>query len=377
MQLNKLSIATILALGTYVVASDDISLNLLYYNENDDRVSAVAPFISYNKEIGTDYKFHIDTAFDTVSGATPTWSGDGASGASQDVTQVTQNIKYTKVNFKDKRAAINSNLLIRDEMRNEYTLGAAFSAESDYKNLEFYSSMMGYFDDFHNSSYSISLSYAKNLVGYEQEDDDSDSGASPSIGGLQDIIGINTTFTHNINDHSLLLAGVFMSYESGYLSNIHLLIARDYIDGTTHLDHDNRPTKKLYAGPIVKYNLLLNDLLTLNTSYRYYKDSWSVDSHTVDVGFVYEYKNISFNPKVRYYRQSQADFYSDSHFKNSSIDIYASSDERLSKYSSITYNFNTYYQYDDRYRYNIGFNYFSQTTGLSGYFFTLGVNAQI
>ena len=381
MQLNRLSLVTLLALGNYTYAQDELSFNLLYYHENDDRVTAIAPFLSYDHESGTDLKWHIDGTVDVVSGATPTWSGDGASGASANITTITDNITYTKETFSDQRGALNSNVLIRDEERNEYLLGGAFSKESDYQNLEIYGTMTRYFDEFHNTSYNIGLSYANNYVGYksddDESDDDSESGASPSVGGEQNIFTLSTSLTQNINDHSVFSLGLFGSYESGYLSNIHLRVARDYVDLTTHLDYDNRPSQRATAGTLLKYIVAIDDNITLNSSYRFYYDTWEMNSHTFTLGSALEIGAFTLSPEIRYYNQSAAYFYSSGHFENSSIDIYASSDERLSNFSSMTYLFNSYYKFDDKYRYNIGINYFTQTTGLSGYFITTGINIKL
>ena len=401
MQLNRLSFATLIALGNYALA-DDISLNMLYYHERGDRVSAVAPYFSYNKEDGTDSAWHVDGTFDVVSGATPTWTGDGASGASADITTIKSNLRYENVTFNDQRGAINTNFLTRDEDRNEYVIGGAFSKESDFQNLEGYGSLKGYFDEFHNTSYTFGLSVAYNYVGSlsdesddttssasakvsnnneytsmfilgEDEDDESSSTTVSTRGGGQGALAINSSITQNINDRSVVSVGLFGGFEAGFLSNPHQYIVRDFI--VPYLDYDVRPSLRLSGGGTIKYNAALFDFLILNTSYRYYIDNWSIDSHTVNIGLMLEIGPFTINPEMRYYNQSEAYFYTSGYVNHTAK--YGSSDERLSDFSSITYLLNSYIQFTETFRYNIGVNYFSQTTGLEGYFITTGVQIEL
>jgi len=161
--------------------------------------------------------------------------------------------------------------------------------------------------------------------------------------------------------------------DDGYLSNPHTTVVRGYSTANQRLDGDKRPNKRLAYGVNLKYNTLITDDLVYKANYRFYTDDWNINSHTIDNDLYYELnKDLTFGAGIRYYTQSEADFYNES--KNFfTTQTYASSDERLSSFDAFTYKASVDYKITDALSYNLGAEFYTQSTGLDATFFTTGI----
>ncbi|PJF37981.1 MAG: hypothetical protein CUN55_19325, partial [Phototrophicales bacterium] len=79
----------------------------------------------------------------------------------------------------------------------------------------------------------------------------------------------------------------------------------------------------------------------LDTSYRFMVDDWGINSHTVDFKYRFSMGDTYLEPHLRYYMQSEADFYKrfvgESEYNNGSPTFSeASADERLSEMTAAT-----------------------------------------
>lgn len=75
----------------------------------------------------------------------------------------------------------------------------------------------------------------------------------------------------------------------------------------------------------------------LYTTYRYYWDDWGVRSHTIDLRFRHDIEDRGFwQPHLRLYAQSQADFFHFSLVDGEPLPAYGSSDQRLGPLRSVT-----------------------------------------
>jgi hypothetical protein len=370
MQLRKLSLITS-SLLISLQAEDSLSINYLHYSESDDRVQVNAPSITFKKDFGTDYSLRVNGTFDSISGASPNWvdSQSGASKRSFSKNSDNSRYSYENMEFEDTRTALSGDLTIRQENRDEFNVGISISRETDYYGNELSLSYISYIDSLKNSAVSIGGSVNMNeILSYNHHTaTDSDTGASKkeeSSGYTFDI-----GFSQNIDSSSIVKLSLFGVSESGYLSNNYRYIVRK-ANGIESLSPDSRPDDRFGTGGTVEYRKSLEPL-TLYGKYRYYSDDWGIDSHTVDGGLYYNFDDeVIINPSLRYYNQSEADFYSSGNFNG---EKYGSSDERLSDFSAMTYKLQATYNYNYDWSYNIGINYYDQTTGLSAFYTTVGV----
>ncbi|CAA6827849.1 MAG: Unknown protein [uncultured Sulfurovum sp.] len=372
MQLKKLitlSKVTAVAIITSnaLYAENYVAVEYLQYDENDNRVSVSAPSLSVSYDIGTDYNLKIDVVNDAVSGASPVWQPDSGSGASS--RDNSGDYVYDNESFDESRTAGSIMLTTRLDNRDELYTGIDYSRETDFDSKSASVEYLHYTDASHNRSINVGVAYTYNeILSYDY--DDTGSGASQKETGTS--INVQAGISQILSDSSALKAELFTIIDDGYLNNPHTTVIRDY-STNKRLDNDKRPDKRLAYGVNLKYNTLITDDLVYKANYRFYTDDWNIDSHTLDNDLYYELnKDITLGAGLRYYTQSEADFY------NASKDFftsqtYASSDERLSSFDALTYKASVDYKITDKLSYNLGAQFYSQSTGLDATFFTTGL----
>ena len=75
----------------------------------------------------------------------------------------------------------------------------------------------------------------------------------------------------------------------------------------------------------------------LDASYRFATDDWEIDSHTLDLRYRWPVGTSSYlEPHLRYYSQSEAEFYRLSLDSSLPLPEFASSDYRLGRFDGIT-----------------------------------------
>jgi hypothetical protein len=76
---------------------------------------------------------------------------------------------------------------------------------------------------------------------------------------------------------------------------------------------------------------------TIDLSYRYFWDDWGISSHTVDLFYRWQLPHDqALQPHLRWYHQSQANFYHAYLVNGVTFPQYASADTRLARFSAIT-----------------------------------------
>jgi hypothetical protein len=75
----------------------------------------------------------------------------------------------------------------------------------------------------------------------------------------------------------------------------------------------------------------------LTTAYRFMSDDWGIDSHTAEVKLRWPIGAASYiEPQLRYYAQTEADFYRVSLANGEPLPQYASADFRLGNFDAVT-----------------------------------------
>lgn len=389
MQLGKLSIATCIALASINANAEDyVNVQVLHYNENNNRVSVVAPSLEINKEFGTDYTFNLDFVNDTVSGASPTYydSISGASAYNRGIQTDTAKIKKGNIEFHEQRNAISINLITRMENRDELQTGINVSDEKDFRSTEVSGSYLHYLDTSKNKSLSFSGSYQNNQIliylkpsdsNISSDDDhddheDSSSGASSdaSSGASQKMknstYNFQSGFSQVIDKTSVFSIGIFYTKESGYLSSPYHNIVRNL----TSIEAENKPNSKTGYGLKIGYQKAISDTVSSQLNYKYYSDDWNVKSNTLNGLFYYDITNkLTIGAGIRYYKQTKANFYAES-FTN---EKFASSDERIMAFNALTYKANIDYKINEKLSYNFDINLYKQNTGLGATSLSTGI----
>ena len=148
------------------------------------------------------------------------------------------------------------------------------------------------------------------------------------------VVQINYSFSDNsgyLNDPYK-----FLSVVDGVTGDTVPRIPPSGVEGPSHVFRfESRPEERskhsLYGA--AKYNIRGK---VLDASYRYMTDDWDIDSHTVDLRFRWPIGNGYIEPHVRFYTQTEAEFYRTSLVDGDPLPAYASADYRLGKFDATT-----------------------------------------
>lgn len=143
---------------------------------------------------------------------------------------------------------------------------------------------------------------------------------------------------------SELMAGVTRALTRVDLAQLNL----SYTSGSGFYDEpyklfDHRPGTRKQAVGLLRWNHHFGALgSTLRSGYRYYRDSWGIRAHTVDLAWVQPFGTLlTLTPSLRYYSQTAARFYYDpvadvSIYPGPVGDpAYSSPDQRLSAFGAV------------------------------------------
>ena len=372
MQLNNFnSISKITAIAIIasnaLYAENYVAVEFLQYDENDNRVSVSAPTLSASYDLGTDFNIKADFVHDSVSGATPSWQPDSNSGASK--RDDTGDYVYKNQKFDEARNAGSLMLTTRFSNRDELYTGIDYSRESDFDSKAISVEYMHYTDKSHNQSLNLGVSYAFNeILSY-----DYDSGSGASQKEESNSLNVQAGVSQVINDHTTVKLEGFAIFDDGYLTNPHANIVRDYKTTKQKLITENRPNNRTAYGIGFKYLTMLRDNISFKANYRFYTDDWDITSHTIEHDVYYTLnKKITLGGGFRIYKQTEASFYN----KNKNFftnQEFGSSDERLSEFDAITYKASLDFKQNDNISYNLGGQFYSQSTGLDATMITGGM----
>ena len=100
----------------------------------------------------------------------------------------------------------------------------------------------------------------------------------------------------------------------------------------------------------------------LSVSYRFMTDDWGIDSHTLEARLRWPIGASSYiEPQLRYYTQSEADFYRSSLVNGQPLPQYASADFRLGNFDATTAGMKFGQRTAQRQRMECALEYYQQT----------------
>lgn len=334
---------------------------ILYYGESD-RVQLAEGVINGKKDFGDEHIFNGKLVIDTLTGASAT--GAVAQPAVQTFTRPSGNGSYTikagdtplDDTFKDTRVQVSGQWTqpLFEEVRG--SAGAQVSKEYDYLSVVANGSLAFDFNQ-KNTTLSSGLSYAFDSIdpvggrpvdfasmvidqgqfAYEQAYESAFN--DTRVKGSQDKTTIDLLFgaTQVINRRMLMQFNYSYSNSDGYHNDPYkLLSVVDNQGFTQDILHESRPDKRSKHSFFwqTKYAL---DKGVVDVSYRYATDDWEIDSHTIDTRFRFNLTPTTYiQPHLRYYSQTEADFYSPFLVQGAPLPEYASADYRLGKMSAFT-----------------------------------------
>lgn len=261
--------------------------------------------------VGRNWSLGLDLSRETMSGASPWGTSAGVDGEPA--------LIMSGATIRDTRTETS---LTATRYGEDHSIGLTLtrSEEDDYE--AFSPALSGewtFNDDL--ASLSVGLSYSNDVV------EPTDAAAFGRVSreerrSRSASVGVSRV----IDQSSAAYAGLSVTDHSGYLSDPYKL-------------RDVRPEERLEWALSVRYRHYLDGPdAALHLDYRYFDDDWGVASHTLHTSW---YQNLGtwfqVVPNVRYYSQSEADFYRTVDDFGLSLDVHQSSDFRLSAYGAFTF----------------------------------------
>jgi hypothetical protein len=340
----------------------DFSTSLLYYGEDEGRVQDLS-FKSLSRRLFTDDRVLIlGLTVDTLTGASP--NGAIRQDRPQTFTRPSGNAAYTVAagelplddTFRDTRVSISANWQQPAGEKGLVNVGLSASKEYDYLHTGLNAR---YAHDFNkrNTTVSAGFAYARDsiepvggaptpLTPMLDVGDVSNRGGDDDKDVLDVVFGVSQV----INRDLVVQANYSFSRQDGYLNNPYKVLSLvDSVTGDTlprlpapqggpdgQFLFENRPDQRTQHALFTqaKYNLKGK---VLDVSYRYATDDWEIDSHTLDLRYRWPVGDANYlEPHVRYYTQTEAEFYRVSLDAGEPLPAYASPDYRLGNFDGIT-----------------------------------------
>ncbi len=274
----------------------------------------------YRTPIGESWYIASELQFETMSGASPTQTYKNNEGQST--------LLMSGASIEEQRTDIK---IAPKKYLDHGTVGGLFalSTENDYQSVAL--GIDGTLDIFAKHTTLIgSLSVSNDEL--SPTDPDLSTSRTEADGRKKRSFSIYEGINQVLDKYSTLQVGIGFTQLSGYLSDPYKF-------------EDRRPDSRDQITLSAQHKQFANvlDGAALHSSYRYYYDDWGISSHTIDMKWAQQinlgrYRFIA-TPLVRYYTQTEADFYSLE--QNPADDQLNSSDYRLSSYGAFTFGFNS------------------------------------
>jgi hypothetical protein len=333
-----------------------LDTDVLYYKENAGRVQAIEPVVSLKKDFGDLRLLDGTVTIDSLSGATP----NGALPAhvpqvfaSPSSTSLTPKPGYkTRLyliapgnlpqdpNFKESRAAGDLDWSQPIGLDNTASVGGHLSTEHDFDSTAANANVS---HDFNSKNTTVSAGIR------EEYDRIHAHGGNPVPGSDYALYEKEPSQTKTVTDGLLgvtqvmarnWLTGLNYSYEhsQGYLTDPYRIISvLDAQGGLTGYVYESRPDTRTRQS-LYWVNKVALGPTVLDLTYRRGKDSWSINSDTVDAHLWIDLgRGMYLEPHVRWYHQTAADFYDLYVSDTSALPPYMSADPRLAAFVGTTY----------------------------------------
>ena len=370
-----LSAATCTLLAGHAQAADewDVDTAILYYAEDGDRIQAIEPVIAAKKDLGDDEILSLKLVIDSLTGSSA--SGAVPSTSVQTFTRPSGNGAYSvganetplDPSFKDTRVAYSMNWdkpLDRETRRN---LGFNVSREYDFTSLAF-NGLWSRDSNQKNTTWSFGANLEYDLI-------DPVGGAPEPLTSMNDqlkrsgtedrtIVDLLFGVTQVIDRSSLFQVNLSLSQADGYLTDPYKIISVvDNVSGEP-IDQlfENRPDSRMRSAIYAKYRKMLANRDIFTASYRFMTDDWGIDSNTFDVTYRFRLgERYYIQPHLRYYQQSEADFYNYFLVDGERVPSEASADYRLGEMDATTVGFKFGYDIDGQHKWSLRLEQYVQS----------------
>ena len=335
---------------------------LLYYSEQD-RVTDWEPAFIAKRDLGDGSSLSFRFVADTLTGATPTGAmasdkaatSTGASGGVSSGAGV-----LPTAPFSDLRKAVEAAWSQRLSEDWRVDLGADYSIERDFRS-EGVNALFSRDFDRHNTTLSFGLSYEGDDVfphGGVQVPESTVPTSGPASAPIashksKTVDGALLGLTQTMSKDWLLELNYSYGYEHGYLNDPYKVVSilNTHLGGAGIVPgfpggpggggfgpslgaplssiYENRPGERREQA-LFLVNKVAVGRDVVDFSVRYGRDDWGIGSRTFELRYRWAYGDDYYlQPHLRYYRQSQADFYQRALLDSDTVPAFVSADYRL------------------------------------------------
>ena len=359
----------------------DFETAVLYYAESGNRVNAVEPVIKARRYLGDDEFLDLKLVVDSLTGSTPT--GAVPTTQVQTYTRPSGNGTYTVTGgevplddtFHDTRTALSANWEKPFSRFSKGNFGINFSNEFDFRSQGVNANFS---HDFNQRNTTLSLGFAlendtidplggiplelstvasaaagggNEDDGFEEGDDDAYEGAGNddlpanrrATSDSRDQVDLLLGLTQIISPRTIMQFNISHSESNGYHNDPYKVIS--IVDAAPG-PNQGEPLENIYESrPDSRSKTAFYwetrhsfDRDAIGFSYRYMSDDWGIKSHTAELRYFLMMDDGSYwQPHLRYYQQSAADFYRTLLLNSEPVPQYVSADYRLGDMTGITY----------------------------------------
>ena len=247
-------------------AQSVLDFQLLFYDEAEGRTKVIDPELYLKQDFGTRGNLTITSAYDAISGASPTGEKPMADASSSASSQSTTSIP--SATYKDNRKALGIGY-DRRFGRHLPSIELSYSKETDYlsRGLSLVDSI-----DFMGGDGTLSIGFSAlsdvvSPIGQQGSHDKKTTSAS---------IG----WTQVLTARDLLDVSISGSKLTGFLNDPYKVVTIG-----TELVPEVRTDSRNRLAFVIKYGHSYRSRSAMKFFYRYYTDSWNVDAHTLEATF--------------------------------------------------------------------------------------------
>lgn len=355
---GSLTAATCALIGLNAAArvdASEVETSLLVYTESLGQLNAYESTTRLRHSLGGDKLLTTLLVVDILTGASP--NGATPSDQAQTFTRPSGKGWYTIApgeeplddTFQDNRVGIDADIEVPLSRLTLASLGGHGSVEYDYVSIGLNGSVSRDFNK-RNTRVRVGLSVSHDSLDPEggppipfapmlppgvPPNRQSDSKDKTVVDGL---IGIDQV----ISRRAMARLNYSLSALDGYLTDpFKMLSVVDGAPGPTQGEpleyvYENRPESRMKQSVYgaLKYHLPHD---VLDVSYRYMWDDWAIESHTIDLRYLWQFPGgRSLEPQFRYYHQTAATFYRHSLVDGAPFPNFASADYRLNELDAVT-----------------------------------------
>ena len=296
-----------------------IGLRVLSYREDADRMKVTAPVLWFKTPVGEHWELAGSATVDMVSGASPVLVSNGGGKPVQ---------VLTGASITDRRKAEDASLTRKYGEQNENTIGVSVSTSNE--------------KDYDSKAYALNATFDFNernttlALGLGKQQDRVMSVSDPTLNAPRNGSELLVGVTQLIDRRTLVQSNLTYTRLTGYLNEPYKLTFSLYRDGRSPgsvFSRDLRPDVRTQVAWLTRGKRALPERgAIVSAEYRYYRDDWGIRSHTLSGNWLQTINDTwQVEGGLRYYSQSQADFYR-AEITQRTAPRLTSSDQRLAAY---------------------------------------------